>query len=289
MSPVPTDVDARARQAARGLRTTTRSSIDVSASLTELKRSTGQERSHAGLRLGLALVAVVAVVAGVLLSTLPAHDATPVRPVPSKVVKTIDWASCYAGTDYGPCVSLMPGAYRVPLRIPFTVTATNVWDYDGDALRTADLVLAGGWDVVVDLDPTPWPTPTSATPSGDGAALARWLAARSDVVASPVTTTTVSGRPAWEITMHLRPGATTNDKGCPDPGCNQMLRIGQPDDALRTIGLWTTPSPSRWFIVSLPGQRLALVVMTSSNDSWTAAELDSNLHRVVTSLRFDGT
>jgi hypothetical protein len=272
----PTTVDAAARESAAALRLAIAEQVHVTGSLDDLKHRTGQRGRRGLVPLVVATGVVLALVIGLLRGAVLTRPA----PVDHKGEPTpLRWEMCLSTTP-NPCADLAPGDYRVPLAVPFTATLAGPFTYYGDGANQAEFYMPIG-HVAVIIDPSSYPDRVLFT---DAHVLADWIASRPYLSTGPLTRTTISGAPAWQIDVRLTHPDLTRLVRCDGPtGCASMLF---PGDAENFSGPWSPIAPERWYLVQLPSHRVAVIAIDGTEAGWNAAAVLAEDDPVARSIIF---
>lgn len=204
-------IDARGRAATADLRRATTQEVDPMTMLTKLERTS---RARTRNSVVAALAAVVVVVAGVIFMAHSPQPSQPISPAGTNPSSSRVTDNCPGG----PITCLGGNRYRVALVVPLTVTvppnfqgqltnfgtnSTSLEDYRNDTGRnTGVTVLENAVPVKNDAS---WTRDTAAGTSA--LSVADWLAHRPFAFPTRVTTTTVGGRVAYQVSLVLKPGA----------------------------------------------------------------------------------
>jgi len=248
-------LDDRARAATSGLLTATRDSVSVPAALDRLH---GRRLSLP--RTALATVAIVALVVS--------------------LVGVLRWSAVQVRTSEPAVVAPSP-ATHVALGVPFSVVLPAGWTYrlsgddqaviDGDGTRYLTVV----------VDPSPAVGATAA--SGGAEALARWIAARPELLSRPPVRTTVGGDPAWQVDVVFGPDARPNAV-CDGPTreCLPLMRV--PGMSL-PVGI-ANSTAGRVIVIQLSDGRLTAVVATGGS-SLHLEQVVALVQPVIDTITFD--
>jgi hypothetical protein len=184
-----------------------------------------------------------------------------------------------------------PDAYQLRIDVPVSYTLPlSTWELGTYTATTADFApneYGYGVSVMENAKPAMNSSRPQVDPSGGTTAesIARWLAARPFLVSSPVTQTTLSRLPAWQVDVRLKPDQHTITH-CGYNAQDACLPLMLMDiSGSRTVGIWGD-GQIRWTFVDLPNGGTTAV--------WTW-NFDNNPHGfapgqpLIDSIRFSGT
>ena len=249
------NLDDRARAATTGLVTATRDSVSVPDAL---------DRLH-GRRMSLPRASVAAVTVLALVAS---------------AVGVLRWTAVQLPASNPAVVAPSPTTH-VALGAPFSVVLPAGWTHrlSGDA--QAVLEDRGTTYVTVVMDPSPAAGSTGESRSAE--ALARWIAARPELVSRPPVRTTVGGEQAWQVDLVFGPDARPNAV-CDGPihDCLPLIRV--PGLAM-PVGL-ANSTAGRAIVIQLGDGRL--IAMVAGGDSVQhVEEVVALVNPVIDTISFD--
>jgi hypothetical protein len=178
--------------------------------------------------------------------------------------------------------------YRLHLHVAVTFTLPLGWSSTSYDAASADFFSdSKGYGVSV-LEDVVAATPSSHLRPGptsggiDAHSVARWLASRPFLVASPVTRTMLSGLPAWQVDVRLKPGPSSAAR-CTRGGslpCIPLLLM-EPSRP-RAAGIWGSER-IRWILLDLAGGGITAV---STWDFTDRLDMLSPAQPLIASIQF---
>jgi hypothetical protein len=289
------NLDQLGRQAGAEIRRVSPGRAADTAGLDELlSRDTRRRRSTVVMAVAVAVLVVALgwrAVAG-----LGPSGITPLGPTPTPTPTTSSAPGSRVMTPNPVACDLVlrctgPDAYQLRLKVPVSYTLPPpAWALGTYTATTADFEpneYGYGVSVMENAKPALSSSRPQVDPSGGTTAqtMARWLAARPFLLSSPVTQTTLSGLPAWQVDVRLKPGQRTIAH-CGYYAQDACLPLMLMDiSGSHTVGIWGD-GRIRWTFVDLPTGGTTAV--------WTW-NFDNNPHGfapgqpLIDSIRFSGT
>lgn len=250
-------IDALAREMSQATRDDVARSLDVEASLQQL-RVVRRRRRRVKVASGLAAAAAVGAVVLGSLPGSPTGQENDVRPAgtpdgsPSSSSRTTSGVNNHClETDVIRCL----GASRLLVRaeVPYTITVppsfSRIVDMNGPP-HVVDVRGKESADVGVTVLTGVRPVDASFVRGAE--AVARWVGARDFLLASRVRPGSLDGRETWNVDVRLAPDETGKADPCNqlEPACRPLLE--QPARSHFQTGIWDR-MVSRYSFFDLPG------------------------------------
>jgi hypothetical protein len=250
-------LDERARRATDELLVATRGDVNVRVALDRLQH--GRHSLARATLAGLAVLVLLAAAFGV-----------------------VQWSTEHMRSS-SPAVVAPTATTHVALAVPFSVVLPPGWSKQVHGNAQAVLYGRDGSYLEVVMDPSP-AAPGSAAPKLLTAeSLARWIAARPDLVEKSPVTTTVAGQPAWQIDLVFSPVAAPSAT-CDGPTLDCLPLIRVPGVPL-PLGL-ADSTAGRITIIQLASGRL-MAVSAGGDSQHHLEEVVAAVQPVMDSLTFD--
>jgi hypothetical protein len=273
------DIDELVRRNGAALRDDVTRTVDLEASLSELRARRHRERRNLWVAV-VASAAAVAAVVGIVAWNRPGTTSTPVSPTP--------YVTC---RHPWPSVHCLPhGSVRINATQPYTLHIPKGFNRELepsetgtglDTYRTDTDQPAGVWFSDREV--------VTARPGGHLSAqqLASWVASRPYLEARPgvgstePTSTTVDGLPAWQVQAitHRKPRSSTGSCNHNQPSCWPLLATPVPGTASWETGPWKNMA-TRYTFVDLPGGKTFVIWSWAFGGDWSA--IDANEYLIKT-------